>query len=159
MQPSHPMESVTTYNCIQYTGWPPQCSAGERHNNSSSFWWRLTCPWTTVCALVIPLKGLQMVSSQLGEGVHHVGAQKGTDVLWNKSAISGAVLGPVRVVAHALTAAWNQICFEVELHCFKNESGIVFCLLIGLVWTHRSKYTYTARVKNKRFLTGHNRTS
>ena len=43
--------------------------------------------------------------SQLGEGVHHVGAQKGTDVLWNKSAISGAVLGPVRVVAHASTAA------------------------------------------------------
>ena len=42
--------------------------------------------------------------SQLGEGVHHVGAQKGTDVLWNKSAISGAVLGPVRVVAHASTA-------------------------------------------------------
>ena len=86
-----------------------------------------------VCALVIPLKGLQMVPSQLGEGVHHVCAQKGVDILRNKSAISGSVLGPVRVVAHAPTAAWNQICFEAELHCFKNELGIVFCLLIGSV--------------------------
>ena len=60
-------------------------------------------------------------------------------------AISGAVLGPVHVVAHASTAAWNQICFEVELRCFKNEPRIVFCLLIGSVWTHRSKYTYAGR--------------
>ena len=95
-----------------------------------------------VCALVIPLKGHQMVPSQLGKCVHHMGAQKGTDVLWNKSAISGAVLEPVRAVAHASTAAWNQICFEDEFHCFKNELGIN-CLLIGSVWTHRSKYTYT----------------
>ena len=58
-----------------------------------------------VCALVIPLKGHQMVPSQLGKCVHHMGAQKGTDVLWNKSAISGAVLEPVRAVAHASTAA------------------------------------------------------
>ena len=74
-----------------------------------------------------------MVSSQLGEGVHQVGAQKGIDILRNKSAISGSVLGPVRVVAHASTAAWNQICFEAEIHCFKNEFCIVFCLLIGSV--------------------------
>ena len=58
-----------------------------------------------VCALVVPLKGLQMVPSQLGEGVHHVGAQKGIDILRNKSVMSGSVLGPVRVVAHASTAA------------------------------------------------------
>ncbi len=58
-----------------------------------------------VCTLVIPLKGHQMVLSQLGKCVHHIGGQKGTDVLWNKSAISGAVLEPVRAVAHAATAA------------------------------------------------------
>ena len=40
-----------------------------------------------------------MIAAQLGEGVYHVGAQKGIDILRNKSAISGPVLGPVRVVA------------------------------------------------------------
>ena len=149
----HACPHTTAYNVPDD---PPQCSAGERNNNGNSFWCQLTWP---VCALVIPLKGLQIVPSQLGKCVHHMGAQKGTDVLWNKSAISGAVLGPVHIAAHASTAAWNQICFEFELHCFKNEPCIVFCLLIGSVWTHRSKYTYAGRrVKNKRFLTGPNRT-
>jgi len=58
-----------------------------------------------VCALVIPLKGLQVVPVQLGEGIHQVGAQKGVDIRRNKSAISGSILGPVRVVTHASTAA------------------------------------------------------
>ena len=61
-----------------------------------------------VCAVVVPLKRRQMIAAQLGEGVYHVGTQKGIDILRNKSAISGPVLGPVRVVAHASTAGWNQ---------------------------------------------------
>ena len=56
-------------------------------------------------ALVVPLKRHQVVPAQIGEGVYHVGAQEGIDVLRNKSAFSGSVLSPVRVVAHAATAA------------------------------------------------------
>ena len=50
---------------------------------------------------VIPLKRRQLVPAQLSEGVHHIGAQKEINILRNKSAISGSVLGPVHVAAHA----------------------------------------------------------
>ena len=103
MQPYHPMESMSTYNYIYiYTGRLPQLGNATRTAAVSNDDLHALGP---VCTLVIPLKGHQMVLSQLGKCVHHIGGQKGTDVLWNKSAISGAVLEPVRVVAHAATAA------------------------------------------------------
>ncbi len=106
MQPSHPMESIRHVHIQLYIIYrmTPSVQLGNPTSTAAVSDDDLHA-LGPVCALVIPLKGLQMVPSQLGKCVHHMGAQKGTDVLWNKSAISGAVLGPVRVVAHASTAA------------------------------------------------------
>ena len=104
MQPYHPMESMSTYNYIyrpddSHSAQPGNATRTAAVSNDDLH------ALGPVCTLVIPLKGHQMVLSQLGKCVHHIGGQKGTDVLWNKSAISGAVLKPVRAVAHAATAA------------------------------------------------------
>ena len=104
MQPYHPMESMSTYNYIyipddSHSAQPGNATRTAAVSNDDLH------ALGPVCTLVIPLKGHQMVLSQLGKCVHHIGGQKGTDVLWNKSAISGAVLEPVRVAAHAATAA------------------------------------------------------
>ena len=77
----------------------PKVLAGECTNNNNSFWWWLTC--LTVHGLVFLLKRRQLVPAQFGEGVHYVDAQKEINILRNKSAISGSVLGPVHVAAHA----------------------------------------------------------
>ena len=67
-----------------------------------------------VCAVVVPLKGFQVVSGELGEGVDQVSTQRRIDVLREELAAARPVLGPVGVVAHDSSTAvgykqWNIV--------------------------------------------------
>ena len=99
MQPSHPMESIMHVHIqlhIMYRMTPTVFSWGTQQQWQQFL---MTTYMTSLCSRHSTQRPPDC-SLSAGQMYTPMGAQKGTDVLWNKSAISaGAVLGSVHVVS------------------------------------------------------------
>ena len=97
MQPSHPLESIMHVHIQLYvTYWmTPTVFSWGTPQQQQQFLMTTYMPLDHPVLLSVHSKASRWFPLSLAK----VCAQKGTDVLRNKSAISGAVLGPVRVAA------------------------------------------------------------